>query len=127
MNKKARKKLLFFQQNELNAVVMYKRLIELVKDENVKSILSTLAAEEGKHASIIRNVSNETLKPKNLMKNGVVLGYRFLGKKATFKIIALVEAKSADLYRKYTDVFPPEVIAIADDELRHANIIRSLL
>lgn len=126
MDKKVRKKLLFFQQNELNAVAMYTRLAELVKNESIETELLHLATEEGKHAAIIKNVTGEILRPKNLMKNGVVLGYRFLGKKAIFKMIASVEAKSADMYKKYTDVFPPEVIAIADDELRHADIIRSL-
>lgn len=126
MNKKVKKKLLFFQQNELNAVAMYTRLAELVKNESIETELLRLASEEGKHASVIKNVTGEILRPKKLMKNGVVLGYRFLGKKTIFKIIACVEAKSADMYKKYTDVFPPEVIAIADDELRHAEKIRSL-
>ncbi|MDE6302872.1 MAG: rubrerythrin [Clostridia bacterium] len=126
MDKKVRKKLLFFQQNELNAVAMYTRLAELVKNESIETELLKLATEEGKHASVIKNVTGEILRPKNLMKNGVVLGYRFLGKKAIFKMIASVDAKSADMYKKYADVFPPEVIAIADDELRHADIIRSL-
>ena len=105
---------------------MYTRLAELVKNESIETELLKLATEEGKHASVIKNVTGEILRPKNLMKNGVVLGYRFLGKKAIFKMIASVDAKSADMYKKYADVFPPEVIAIADDELRHADIIRSL-
>ena len=126
MTKKERKALLFFQQGELNAVVMYKRLAELVKDEAKKAELLKLAAEEGKHAGILKNITDDaTLKPKNIMKNGVVLGYRFLGRKAVFKIVSKSERMAAKLYAKYFDVFP-EVKSIADDELRHSEEILKL-
>ena len=126
MTKKERKALLTFQQGELNAVVMYKRLAELVKSDELKAELQTLAAEEGKHASILKSLSDTVLKPKNTMKNPVVLGYRFLGRKAMFKIIAKFEKASYGMYKKYFDVFP-ETVAIAEDEVRHGETLLKLV
>ena len=104
---------------------MYRRLSELVKDGDIKVKLLQLAKEEGKHASILKKLTGETYKPKNIMKNPVVLGYRFLGRKAIFKIISKSEKLAAKMYKKYFDVFP-EVIPIAEDELRHGEELAKL-
>ena len=125
MTKKERKALRTFQMGELSAVVMYKRLAELVKDEAMQAELLRHAAEEGKHAGILKNLSGEIVKPKNILKNPVVLGYRFLGRKAIFNIIAKSEKLAAKMYKKYFDVFP-EVIPIAEDELRHGEAMAKL-
>ena len=66
MTKKERKALRTFQMGELSAVVMYKRLAELVKDEAMKDELLKHAAEEGKHAGILKNLSGEIVKPRNI-------------------------------------------------------------
>ena len=53
--------LLKAQQGELDAVLMYNALADVVKDKNDAEIFRKLASEEGRHASVFRNLTNQTL------------------------------------------------------------------
>ena len=45
------------QQGELDAVIVYRRLAEAIKDINTKKVLLRIGADEGKHANLIKNMS----------------------------------------------------------------------
>ena len=55
--------LLFAQQGELDAVLMYNKLAEKVKDEKDAAAFKQLAAEEGRHASVFHGWARLRLFP----------------------------------------------------------------
>ena len=60
------KTLLRAQQGELDAVLMYNALADAVKDKNDAQTFRQLASEEGHHAAVFRNITNQTLNRKRL-------------------------------------------------------------
>ena len=56
--------LLFAQQGELDAVLMYNKLAEKGKDAKDAATFKQLAAEEGRHASVFHAYTKKTLQPK---------------------------------------------------------------
>ena len=56
--------LLFAQQGELDAVLMYNKLAEKVKDAKDAATFKQLAAEEGRHASVFHAYTKKVLQPK---------------------------------------------------------------
>lgn len=114
------KKLIIFQQEEVNAVIMYKALAKKMKTENEKSMLEELAACEAKHAAILKKLTGRTLKPHTALKNLVMCGYTVIGKKALFKIMAKAEKAAYKLYEPFFSDFPTTV-EIANDEVDHAE------
>ena len=61
---KQRKECLYAQQGELDAVLMYQELAKVVKDPKDAETFKQLAAEEGRHASVFHELTQEVLKPK---------------------------------------------------------------
>ena len=51
------------QQGELNALLIYKRLAKITKHPKGNEVFSEIAADEGRHAAILRSYTNEVLKP----------------------------------------------------------------
>ncbi len=64
MEKRDMEILLKSQQGELDAVLMYEALAKVVKDRRDSDTFKQLASEEGHHASVFRNLTKQTLKPK---------------------------------------------------------------
>lgn len=121
---KTTKKIKFLQQQELNAVRMYKTLAEKSKDERLSSLYSTLAAEEGKHAAKCRKFTDLTLKPGALMAVGIAF-VRPLGKQATMSVIARFERLGGNIYQKLAAALP-EFSDSAADELRHSEMLLAM-
>jgi len=121
MNESKMKSLIKAQQGELDAVLMYQSLAKLAKNPNVKEKFMQIAADEGKHASILRTYTGKTLKPKNT--NAIIVSciYKTLGHSLTCKLISKGEMNAIPNYQKMLADFP-KVKEIMDDELRHANI-----
>lgn len=121
-----RKKLLKAQQGELDAVLLYKKLAALMKDEDKRKKLLKVAADEGKHASIIKQYTNETLSPKPGKARLIAMLYKVLGEKFTMNLLAKGELKSIDSYSTLVGEFP-RIQEIINDEALHADIARSFL
>ena len=64
ISKKDMKILLKSQQGELNAVLMYQALANVVKDKNDADTFRKLAAEEGHHAAVFHELTQKSFKPK---------------------------------------------------------------
>jgi len=115
------KSLLKAQQGELDAVILYQSLAKLTKNSKVKEKFTQIAADEGKHAAILRSYTGEKLKPKNT--NAVIVSfiYKTFGHSLTCKLLSKGEMNAIPNYKKMLSDFP-KVKEIMDDELRHANI-----
>lgn len=117
------KKLLKAQQGELDAVLLYQAIAGLVKDEAMKEKLKQIAADEGKHASILRAYTEKVLRPKRTKAVVVSFLYRILGHSAVCTLLSNGEMKSIPSYETLVSDFP-RIKEIMEDELRHAQITR---
>lgn len=126
ISKKDMKILLKSQQGELNAVLMYQALANVVKDKNDADTFRKLAAEEGHHAAVFHGLTQEKLKPKKTLAVFMPILYRLIGKKRLYPLIIKGEYKVADNYAPVAKKFP-EIESVKDDEKRHGDIVASLL
>ena len=126
MTPKQYKELLRSQQGETNAVLMYKRLAQVVKTEREREAFLQLAREEGRHASVFHAYTKQVLKPQKTMAVILPLLYRLLGKKWLYRPIAKGEYAAAVAYEHLIADFP-EVESVKNDEQRHGDIVSALL
>ena len=118
--------LLKSQQGELDAVLMYKALAEKVKDEKEAQVFLQLAADEGRHAAVLKGITNQVLKPKKTMARIMPLLYTILGRKRLYRLIAKGEYAAIAKYRPYVERFP-EMESVKKDERRHGDVVMGLL
>lgn len=118
--------LLFAQQGELDAVLMYNKLAEKVKDARDAAAFKQLAAEEGRHASVFHAYTKKVLQPKKTKAVFVPLMYSIVGRKVLYPIIAKEEYAAAEKYKKNVGLFP-DVESVMNDETRHGDIVSGLL
>ena len=126
MTPKQYKELLRSQQGETNAVLMYKRLAQVVKTEREREAFLQLAREEGRHASVFHTYTKQTLKPQKTMSVILPLLYRLLGKRWLYRLIAKGEYDAAVAYEHLIADFP-EVESVKNDEKRHGDLVSALL
>ena len=126
MTPKQYKELLRSQQGETNAVLMYKRLAQVVKTEREREAFLQLAREEGRHASVFHAYTKQVLKPQKTMSVVLPLLYRLLGKRWLYRLIAKGEYDAAVAYEHLIADFP-EVESVKNDEKRHGDIVSALL
>lgn len=126
MTPKQYKELLRSQQGETNAVLMYKRLAQVVKTERERETFLQLAREEGRHASVFHAYTKQTLKPQKTMSVIMPLLYRLLGKTRLYRMIAKGEYDAAVGYEHLIADFP-EVESVRNDEKRHGDLVSALL
>lgn len=126
MTPKQYKELLRSQQGETNAVLMYKRLAQVVKTERERETFLQLAREEGRHASVFHAYTKQVLKPQKTMAVVLPLLYRLLGKRWLYRMIAKGEYDAAVAYEHLIADFP-EVESVKNDEKRHGDIVSALL
>lgn len=113
------------QQGELDAVVMYNELAKVVPESD-RETFKRLAAEEGRHAAVFFNYSNEKLEPNDRNAKLLVKLYKLIGKKALYPLIAKGEYAAAKNY-EHIIADLPEVRAVKEDEIRHGDTIKALL
>ena len=126
MDTNERKTLLKAQQGELDAVLMYNALADAVKDKTDAETFRRLAAEEGRHAAVFKNLTNRTLQPKKTLATLLPILYKLLGRKRLYPIIAKFEYGAVDTYAPVAERFP-EVQSVKDDEKRHGDTVNGLL
>lgn len=121
-----RKILLKSQQGELDAVLMYQALAEVVKDTKDADTFRKLAAEEGHHAAVFHGLTNENLKPKKTLAILMPFLYKIIGKKRLYPLIAKGEYAAAENYAPVVEKFPV-IESVRKDETRHGDTVASLL
>ena len=126
MDHNERQTLLKAQQGELDAVLMYNALAKAVRDKNDAETFRRLAAEEGRHAAVFRDLTGQTLRPKKTLATLLPVLYKIIGRKRLYPIIAKFEYGAAGTYAPVAERFP-EVQSVKDDETRHGNTVTALL
>lgn len=121
-----RKILLKSQQGELDAVLMYQALAEVVKDTKDADTFRKLAAEEGHHAAVFHGLTNENLKPKKTLAILMPILYKIIGKKRLYPLIAKGEYAAAENYAPVVEKFPV-IESVRKDETRHGDTVAGLL
>ena len=118
------------QQNELNAVLMYKALAEKMESDSDKELLLSLAADEGRHAGILKEITGAIMQPKSGLAKTVSALYGLIGKKALFSMISKVEFSAGKLYdeieKKNAELFEqyPKLKQLAADEKKHGELLK---
>lgn len=125
LTEKERKVLIKAQQGEMDAVLMYNNLARVVETKAHKDQLKLMAAEEGKHASILKTYTGETLKPKAGKSMVILIILRVLGLKTVTKILSKNEFKAAEKYDPMTEKFK-KLKELASDERKHGAQILKL-
>ncbi|EJT6171477.1 TPA: rubrerythrin [Clostridium perfringens] len=126
MKQNGNEMLLKLQQGELDAVLVYRKLAELASSEEEKNVLLSIAADEGRHASIIREYSKEILKPCSKSSEEIEAAYKSLGKEKVFKMLINAEINGGPVYEKLGEEFP-RLKEIAKDEIKHGNLLKGLI
>jgi len=110
------------QQGELDAVIVYRRLAKVVKNAKDKELFLRIAADEGKHASILKKYTGETLKASNFKALVVITLYKVLGLKFILKLLVKGELKASEGYSILVEEFPT-IEEIIRDEALHATLM----
>lgn len=126
INKEDMKILLKSQQGELDVVLMYKALADVVKDKEDRETFKKLAAEEGHHAAVFHELTQVNLNPKKKLAIFIPILYKLMGKKRLYLKIAEGEYKAAQNYAPVAEKFP-EIESVKNDEKRHGDMVKSLL
>ncbi len=114
------------QQGELDVVLMYKALADVVKDSKDAETFIELAAEEGHHAAVFHGLTKKNLKPKKTLSIFMPILYRIIGKKRLYPMIVKGEYNAAKNYEPIAERFP-EIESVKDDERRHGDRVAELL
>lgn len=118
--------LLKAQQGELDAVLMYNALAKTVRDKHDAETFRRLAAEEGRHAAVFKDLTDQTLQPKKTLATLLPILYRLIGRKRLYPVIAKFEYAAVNTYAPVAERFPT-VQSVKDDEKRHGDTVTELL
>ena len=118
--------LLAAQQGEEDAVLMYQKLAEKVKDEKDKYAFLRLADDEARHADVFKSYTGMTLKAKPTKAILIPLLYKTIGREKLYPIIAKGEYDAAEKYKGIIADFP-EVETVMNDETHHGDAVLNLL
>lgn len=114
------------QQGEADAVLMYKRLAAVVKDEEDRKAFLRLALDEARHESVFLGYTRKLVIPNPAKAIAVPLMYKTIGKEKTYPIIAKGEYDAAEKYKHIVNDFP-EVEEVMNDEVHHGDAVLGLL
>ena len=125
ITKEEKEQLIKAQQGELDAVILYRKLAEITKETINKETFLKIAADEGKHACILRKYTGENLEPKKIKALVVTCIYKVFGVKFTLKVLEKGELKAAKKYSTIVKKFP-NIQGIIKDENLHGKLIRNM-
>ena len=126
MTEAERKMVLKAQQGELDAVLMYNALAQVAEDSKDAETFRQLAADEGRHASVFKELSGQVLRAKRTKAILLPMLYKLVGKKRLYPLIAKGEYDAVKSYEPLVSRFP-EVKSVQDDEQRHGDTMLGLL
>ncbi len=114
------------QQGEIDVVLMYEKLADVVADEEDKKAFLRLSGDEARHAGVFYRYTGQTVKANPTKAILVPTLYKLIGKEKLYPIIAKGEYDAADKYRNIIGDFP-EVEAVMNDEVHHGDAVMGLL
>jgi vacuolar iron transporter family protein len=113
------------QQNELDAVELYKILAEKISETQFRNTFLSMAADEEKHAAFFKDYTKIVLTPKKNKARLVLFLYQILGLNGTLEILEKGELKAAEKYSSLQKRIP-ELQDLIQDEIRHSKTLRKL-
>ena len=119
-------RLIHAQQEELDAVLVFRKLASLLNDDPIKALFCKVAEEERGHAVILQKITGKELEANNSKVCIVGFLFRFWGMTSVLKLLAKGEFKSAACYRIYAVQYP-ELTQIAGEELQHSRQLKALM
>ncbi len=123
MNEK--EQLLIAQQGELDAVLLYNALAKRAKSSVARERFKELASDEGRHATILKGYTKQTLQPRKTKARIISVVYVLLGHSFTCKLLMKGELGSVPGYLTLVNNYP-KIQEIIEDEKRHADIAKVL-
>lgn len=114
-----------FQQGELDAVEMYKKLAQLTKSDKLREAFLDAVKDEGRHAAIMYKLTGTQLTPDSKLANIIEKAYKVAPKRILLQGVALGEQFGGNGYRPYIADYP-ELESIMFDEYKHRDIMRKL-
>ncbi len=125
MTEEQKKTLIKSQQGELDGVETYLMLADTVHNPSDRKAFKILAADEGRHAAVIKKYTGTVLKPGKLQARAVTILYHILGKKILYPLMARFEYDAIPKYRALERDFP-ELESVINDEKRHGDTLHEL-
>ncbi len=119
------KKMIKSQQGELDAVLVYKKLATKAPNNKTKQLFLSLAADEGKHAAILKNITQTTIAPKKFKSQFVSVFYSVFGLNKTLNILIKGELAAIPFYEELMVQYP-KVKTLRNDEEKHARMLETL-
>ena len=126
MNNEQKEMLLKLQQTELDGVVMYQKLAELEELKDIKDQLLEMAADEGRHASLLKSYTEEVLEPSSKQAEEILKLFNSIGKVKTFEMISEWEFNGGPKYEELGKHFE-RLKDIAKDEVKHGNMLKGFI
>ena len=126
MNNEQKEMLLKLQQTELDGVVMYQKLAELEELKDIKDQLLEMAADEGRHASLLKSYTEEVLEPSSKQAEEILKLFNSIGKVKTFEMISEWEFKGGPMYEEIGKHFE-KLKDLAKDEVKHGNMLKGFI
>ncbi|MBQ8830775.1 MAG: hypothetical protein IJ017_04190 [Oscillospiraceae bacterium] len=111
-----------FQQAELDGVLTYQKLAELTDDEQLKAAFKEAAADEGRHAAVLKSYTNANLTPNSAGAEQLAAAA------AMFDMSTLLDGMSKGEYAGY-DVYAPLIKdyplleSVMNDERKHGEML----
>lgn len=123
-----KKQLLKSQQGEIDAVLVYQKLADRVAKNHpaIHETLMKIGSDEGRHASMLRKITGEALKPKATLSNIVYCLTYLIGKKRTLQFLAKTEHKALETYKPFAAEYP-ELETMRLDEGRHGDLLDGIV
>ena len=126
MNNEQKEMLLKLQQGELDGLVMYQKLAELEELKDIKDQLLEMAADEGRHASLLKSYTEEVLEPSSKLAEETIKLFNSIGKVKTFEMISEWEFKGGPMYEEIGKHFE-KLKDLAKDEVKHGNMLKGFI
>ena len=120
------KVLLRAQKGEEDAVLMYRKLADTVRDEKDREAFLRLACDEKRHSDVFFRYTGKAVTPNPAKSIIVPLMYRTLGREKTYPVIAKGEYDAAEKYMEIVADYP-EVEEVMNDETHHGDAVLGLL
>ncbi|MBN2042611.1 MAG: VIT1/CCC1 transporter family protein [Candidatus Aenigmarchaeota archaeon] len=126
IDNKTKKKILKFQQNEINEHHIYEKLSASLRDEHNRNILKHISADELRHYNIWKKYTGKDLNPSGLIVWKYCLISRLLGMTFGLKLMENGEEEAQESYDKISEKVP-EAARIKAEEDGHEKKLLDMI
>lgn len=126
ISQEIKKKLLFLQQDEVNAFHTYNSLANQLKDEENANTMRKIALQEKKHYQIWKKYTGEELKPQMGKVRFFTFISRVLGITFGVKLMEKGEEAAQEAYAKILDTVPEAKTVMEEEEVHEHQLIDML-